>query len=299
MKKAIIQLHLAVVLAGFTGVFGRLISLNAGLITWYRLFFSGVILLVILSLAGKLKKTAPADILKIAFTGFLLGLHWVFFYGSIKYANISLGVVCFSLGSFFTAILEPLINRKKFAVPELLLSGLTLCGIVLIFGLDATHRTGIILGVISAFIVALFTIFNKRLTIQFETETITLYQMLGGCLGIGLIMPLYLYFLPVPTLLPSLPDLGYLLLLSLFCTVLMYLMITQSLRKVSAFTVNLSFNLEPLYSIIWAILLYHENRTFTWAFYAGLTLIIASVVLQMFRVMGQRQAPAMENTLGG
>ena len=281
MKKAIIQLQLSVILAGFTGVFGRLISLNAGLITWYRLFISGILLLLIMAVTNKLKRMDPLSILRIAFTGFLLGLHWLFFYGSIKYSNISIGVVCFSLGSFFTAIFEPLINRKKFSVPELLLSGLTLCGIVLIFGLDATYRLGITLGVISAIIVSFFTIFNERLTKEFDTQTITLYEMLGGCLGLTVIMPLYLYISPVHSLLPSLPDWGYLLLLSLFCTVLMYLMITQALSKLSAFTVSLSFNLEPLYSIVLAILIYKENREFTWAFYVGLTLIIVSVVLQM------------------
>src|SRR5882762_3188072 len=137
MKKALILLHLSVFLAGFTGVFGKLISLNAGLISWYRLFLSGLMLLLILAVSGKLKKIGFKDVLRIAFAGSLLGLHWIFFYASIKYANISVGVVCFSLGSFFTALLEPLINRRKFSVGELLLSGLILCGIALIFGLDA------------------------------------------------------------------------------------------------------------------------------------------------------------------
>lgn len=284
MKRALILLHLSVLLAGFTGVFGRLISLNEGLITWYRLFFSGIILLLIMLFSNRLKKISIKNIIRIGSAGCLLGLHWVFFYGSIKYSNISLGVVCFSLCSFFTAILEPIINKRKFAIQELLLSGLTLCGIILIFGLDATHRTGIILGVISSILVALFTISNERLTKKFETRTITLYEMIGGCIGLSILMPLYLYFFPVDSLLPSSKDLGYLLLLSLFCTVLMYLMITEALSKVSAFTVNLSFNLEPLYSIILAILLYHENKEFTWAFYIGLGLIITSVLLQMFRV---------------
>ncbi|MFL9484250.1 DMT family transporter [Chitinophagaceae bacterium LWZ2-11] len=284
MKRALILLHLSVLLAGFTGVFGRLISLNEGLITWYRLFFSGIILLLIMLFSNRLKKISIKNVIRIGSAGCLLGLHWVFFYGSIKYSNISLGVVCFSLCSFFTAILEPIINKRKFAIQELLLSGLTLCGIILIFGLDATHRTGIILGVISSILVALFTISNERLTKKFETRTITLYEMIGGCIGLSILMPLYLYFFPVDSLLPSSKDLGYLLLLSLFCTVLMYLMITEALSKVSAFTVNLSFNLEPLYSIILAILLYHENKEFTWAFYIGLGLIITSVLLQMFRV---------------
>ncbi|MDB5088384.1 MAG: Threonine/homoserine efflux transporter RhtA [Mucilaginibacter sp.] len=284
MKKALILLHLSVFLAGFTGIFGKLISLNAGLISWYRLFLSGLMLLLILAVSGKLKKISFKDVLRIAFAGSLLGLHWIFFYASIKYANISVGVVCFSLGSFFTALLEPLINRRKFSVGELLLSGLILCGIALIFGLDATYRTGIIMGVISAILVALYTIFNKRLTKSFNSSTITLYTMLGGCAGVTIVMPLYLHFSPVATFIPSLPDFGYLLLLSLVCTVLMYSMITTALQKISAFTVNLAFNLEPLYSIILAIIFFKENRELSVGFYAGLSLIVFSVVLQMFRV---------------
>src|SRR5687768_15121962 len=134
MKRALILLHLSVFLAGFTGVFGRLIEVNAGLITWYRLFFSAVFLLLIFRVSGRLQRESTANIIRIGLVGILLGLHWVFFYASIKFSNISIGVVCFSLGGFFTALIEPLMNNRKHSIPELVLSGLTLCGIALIFG---------------------------------------------------------------------------------------------------------------------------------------------------------------------
>ncbi len=285
MKNAFIKLHIAILLAGFTGVFGRLITLNESLLTWYRLLFSGLILLTILALSGKLTKIPFKHKLNIALAGTLLGVHWIFFYGSIKYSNISVGVVCFSLCSFFTAILAPMINRTKFSIQELVLSSLTLVGISLIFGLDATYRTGIILGFVSAILVALFTIYNERLTKKFDSQTITLYEMLGGCLGLTFILPIYLFFSPVEQYLPSAADLGWLIVLSLVCTVLMYLLLTQALRKISSFTVNLSFNLEPLYSIILAIIIYKENRSLSTAFYVGLSLIILSLALQMYRVI--------------
>jgi len=290
MKKAFIFLHLAVVLAGFTGVFGRLITLNAGLISWYRLMLSGLLLLLILAASGRLKKITFKNAVRIAAAGAFLGLHWVFFYASIKYSNISVGVVCFSLTSFFTSILAPLLNRKKFSSAELLLSGLTLCGIALIFGLDAHYRTGIILGVISSLLVAFYTIFNERLTKVFANETITLYTMVGGFTGVTLFLPVYFYLFSVKMEWPSLPDFGYLLILALFCTVLLYLMSTYALKTISAFTVNLTFGLEPLYSIILAILIFKENRELTIGFYCGLALIILSVVLQMMRVAGQHKS---------
>ena len=284
MKRAFTFLHISILLAGFTGVFGRLITMNAGLISWYRLLFSGLFLLVFLRFSGKLKRYDVSAVLKISLVGFILAVNWVFFYESIKYSNISIGVVCYSLTGFFTAVIAPLINRKKIQVAEILLSSLTLCGIALIFGLDATYRTGIIFGIISSVIGTFYTIYNERLTKTFNSETITLYTMLGGCAGLTLIMPAYLFLSPAETLLPSREALVYLLLLSLFCTVLMYLLLTKALHKISAFTVNLSFNLEPLYSILLAIVIYKENKELSAPFYCGLVLIMLSVVLQMWRV---------------
>ena len=284
MKRAFTFLHISILLAGFTGVFGRLITMNAGLISWYRLLFSGLFLLVFLRFSRKLKRYDVSAVVKISLVGFMLAVNWVFFYESIKYSNISIGVVCYSLTGFFTAIVAPLLNRKKIQFAEILLSSLTLCGIALIFGLDATYRTGIIFGVISSMIGTFYTIYNERLTKTFNSETITLYTMLGGCAGLTLIMPAYLFLSPVQTLLPSPSDLVYLLLLSLFCTVFMYLLLTKALHKISAFTVNLSFNLEPLYSIVLAIVIYKENTELSAVFYCGLALIMLSVVLQMWRV---------------
>lgn len=284
MKKAFIQLHAAVVLAGFTGIFGRLITLNEGMLVWYRMILSGLLLLLILGASGQLKRVSFRNFIWIASVGFLLGLHWLFFYGSIKYSNVSIGVVCYSLTGFFTAFLAPLLNRKKFVLSEILLSTLTLCGIGLIFSFDSEYRTGIILGVISSLLVAFYSIAAEKLAHIFTSETITTYQMIGGSIGISMLLPFYLHFFPVASLIPSTTDLVYLLLLSLFCTVLLYILVTSTLRVISAFTVNLSFNLEPVYSIILAACIFHENRELTFAFYAGLGLIILSVALQMVKV---------------
>ena len=289
MKKAFIQLHISILLAGFTGVFGKAITLNEGLLVWYRMLISGILLLVILGASQKLKAVSRKDFQRLALAGCLLGLHWIFFYGSIKYSNISVGVVCFSLTGFFTAILAPILNKKKFAASELLLSGLTLLGIGLIFSFDSQYRTGILLGVISSLLVAFDTIANERLAHSFKSEVITVYQMIGGSIGLAFLMPFYLHFFPVETMIPSWQDLGYLVMLSLFCTVLLYMLLTQALNKISAFTVNLSFNLEPIYTIALAILIYKENRELTTPFYIGLGLIILSVVLHMVKVSIQHK----------
>ena len=287
MRKALIQLHLSVFLAGFTGIFGKLINLNEGMLVWYRMAITAVSLWILFYLQGALRKMTLRNILPIGGTGVVIALHWLFFYGSIKYSNVSIGVVCFSLTSLFTALFEPIITRRRPDVVELLLSTLTLGGILLIFHFDAQYRTGIILGIISAACCALFTIFNKIHLASWDLKTITLYELSVGAGVLTLFMPLYLHFFPVATLLPDNIDWVYLLILAWVCTIGLYLLSMHALNKISAFTVNLTFNLEPVYSIILAFILFHENKELNASFYIGLSLIILSVVLQMIRVSAQ------------
>ncbi|RFZ92636.1 EamA family transporter [Mucilaginibacter conchicola] len=284
MKQAYLKLHIALVLAGFTGIFGKLITLNAALISWYRLFFSAIIMLLFFAFKGKLPATTTASKLKISFTGLLLGIHWILFYGSIKYSNVSVGVVCFALSSFFNAILGPVINKRKLSIQELLLSSLTLLGIGLIFGMDAGYRTGIILGVFSSICSALYTLYSERIVKDYDSPTFMLWQMSGGFAGLTLLMPLVLWITPVKSLIPSTPDLLWLVVLAAFCTVLLYFLINASLKQISSFTVSLTFNLEPLYTILLAVAIFKEGREFTAGFYCGLVLIISSLIFQMYRV---------------
>lgn len=280
MKKLYGLLHLAVIFAGFTGVFGKLISLNEGLLVWYRVLFSAIILLAITSLFKVKTPTTYKSKLEIAKTGLLITIHWVFFYASIKYSNISIGVVCYCLTSCFTAVLKPLVDKSRFRLSELLLSSLTLLGISLIFHFDTSFRLGIILGVISSAFAALYTIFNERLVRKYNSISINYYQMIGGVVGLGMLMPIYLYFFPIEHFIPDLKDTLYLILLSLFCTVGLYVTVTEVLKKLSAFTVNLTFNLEPIYAILIAFAFFGEGKEVNFSFYVGLLFVIASVVLQ-------------------
>lgn len=280
MKEAFIKLHISIVLAGFTGLFGKLITLNEGLLVWYRMLITAVLLFLILWGSGRLRRTSFREILKIAGTGMLLGLHWVFFYGSIKAANVSIGVVCFSLVGFFTACLEPLVIRRRMLFKEVLFSLITVAGILLIFQFDMRYRTGIIIGVISSALAALFTITNKKVGTVHSSSTMLLYEMIGGFLGLSCLLPFYLYYFPVENLLPDVHNLLYLLLLALVCTIGLYLLQIQVLKTISAFTVNLSYNLEPIYSILLAMLFFDEAKELNPAFYAGLALILLSVLMQ-------------------
>ncbi|MBC8601410.1 EamA family transporter [Parabacteroides acidifaciens] len=285
MRDAFIKLHISILLAGFTGLFGKLVTLNEGLLVWYRMLLAAVMLFLILWGSGKLKRVPFREVLKIAGTGLLLGLHWVFFYGSIKAANVSIGVVCFSLVGFFTALLEPLIIRRRLSIKEILFSLVAVCGIVLIFQFDTRYRTGIIIGVVSSALAALFTITNKKVGVRHSSSMMLLYEMIGGFLGLTCLLPFYLHLFPVETILPGMINFLYLLLLALVCTIGLYLLQIQVLKQVSAFTVNLSYNLEPVYSIILAMLFFGEAKELSFAFYAGLGLILLSVLLQTWEAI--------------
>jgi drug/metabolite transporter (DMT)-like permease len=280
MKKSYLVLHFAVILAGFTGIFGKLISLNEGLLVWYRVFFSAIILLLVLKLFKVSTAIKWKEKFNIAKIGMFITIHWVFFYASIKYSNISVGVVCYCLTSFFTAIFTPIVNRRKLNLSETLLSLLTLFGIILIFHFDSSYQLGIGLGVISSAFAALYTIYNEKLVKVYDSRLINYYQMFGGTIGLGALLPVYLHFFPVKNLIPSLEDTGYLILLASFCTVGLYILFAESLKRISAFTVNLSFNLEPVYAIILAFVFFNEGKELNLSFYVGLAFVMTSVLLQ-------------------
>ena len=284
MRKAFLQLHIAVLLAGFTGVLGRLITLNEGLLVWYRLLFSSVTLWILFYFTRKLRRISFKEFLKIFGVGLIAALHWVTFYGSIKYANVSVALVCFSAIGFFTAIFEPLVFRTRIDIWELLLGLMVIGGIYIIFHFDPQYKIGIVVGIISALLGSLFPIFNRVLLKTHSTETITVYELTGGFLALSIMLPFYLRLFPADHLIPTLSDFWWLLVLSWLCTVLAFQLSMNALKKISAFTVNLSYNLEPVYGILLAFVIYQENRELKSSFYVGLSIIILAVALQTLDV---------------
>lgn len=282
-SKAFAQLHLSVVLAGFTGLFGRLITLNEVDIVWYRMLFTSAILLVFTGLP----RLGWRRFLQLSGCGALLGLHWMLFYGSIKASNVSIGVVCFSLIGFFTALFEPLLSSKRFSWVELLFALITVGGVLCIFSFDVRYRYGIGIGTVSSAVCALYAICNKKYSVGLRSRTVLLYQMLGGLVAVSLMAPLYLLCFPsgqAVVVVPEGANLWFMLCHALFCTVGMYLLQIQALKQLSAFTVNLTYNLEPCYTIVLAFIIFGEEREINFSFYLGISLIIVSVLLQTVRV---------------
>ncbi|MEP6677481.1 MAG: DMT family transporter [Ferruginibacter sp.] len=284
MKKALIQLHAAVFLAGFTAVLGKLIGLNEGLLVWYRLLITVVTLGAILFFKKQLERIALKDALQICATGIIVALHWVTFYGSVKYSNIAVALTCFSATGFFTAFFEPMIFKTKLNAVEILLGLMAIVGIYIIFDFHPQYKTGIFFGIISAMGSALFPIFNKRFVKKFNPQTLTLYELGGGLIGLTFLVPLYLLQFPAAYYTPTLTDWVWLFVLAWFCTILAFNLQLNALKKISAFTANLTYNLEPVYGIILAFIFFKENEHLKPQFYVGLALIIGAVALQMLRV---------------
>jgi drug/metabolite transporter (DMT)-like permease len=284
MKKAFLQLHIAVFLAGFTGVLGRLITLNESVLVWYRLLIASVVLWIIFLLRREKSTASGKQILQASSIGFLLALHWVTFYAGIKISNISTALVCLSSMGFFTAILEPLMLGKRFDLIEILLGLLVIAGISIVFHFDPQYKMGIIISLISAFLASIFPILNRELIQSMQPETATRWQLSGGFFFLTLLMPVYLYYIPVGKLFPTISDWLWLFVLGIVCTVIGYDLFMKALQKISAFTVNLSYNLEPIYGIALAFLIYREDKSVSPGFYYGFCLIIAAVILQTLRL---------------
>ena len=295
MKKAFIQLHIAVFLAGFTGILGRLITLNEGLLVWYRLLISSITLWLLFLLRKRSAKIPWKDILKIAGVGAVAALHWVSFYGCIKVANVSIALICFSAIGFFTAILEPILFRVRADRGELLLGMLVILGIYLVFQFDPGYQAGIGIGLLAALLGSIFPILSRKLLKRIDFQTVTLYELTGGWVTLTLLLPVYLKLFPTTYLFPSLWDWIWLLVLSWLCTVVAMNLSMSALRKISAFTANLTYNLEPIYGIALAFLVFREDRYLSKGFYVGFGLILLAIILQMMRIMNKsKQVPIAE-----
>ncbi len=289
MKRAFLQLHVAVFFAGFTAILGKLINLNEGILVAYRMLLSAITLGAILFFRKQLIKISFSNLAKLLGVGAIIALHWVTFYGSIKYSNVSVSVTCLSAIGFFTAFFEPAITKRRIDIAEVVLGLLAIMGIYLIFDFYPQYKTGIIFGILSSMFASLFPIFNKKLLKKFSPENVTLYEMAGGFLALCALLPFYLRFFPASYFIPTSSDWLWLLILAWICTVWSFILSLSALKYISPFTANLTYNLEPIYSIILAFILFKENKFLGHGFYAGFTLILIAIVLQMKRVWDERR----------
>lgn len=288
LSSALLQLHLSILIAGFTGIFGRLITADAFVLIFYRSLLSFLMLWGVLQTAGLLQRVPRRARGRYLALGMLLGVHYACFYGSIKLSNVSVGVICLSLTALFSALLEPLLLPRRLAGRELALALVTASGIALIFGFEPQHQCGIAAGVAAALTASLYTVLSKKAGTGHDPHTLLFWEFAGALLLAGLSCPLYLTGFPLRNFLLSPSDLLWMLIFCSVCTVGLYLLYIRSVMRLSAFTVALSYNLEPVYAIALAMLIFREDRELHLGFAAGVMLVITAVALQTFFALTRR-----------
>jgi drug/metabolite transporter (DMT)-like permease len=279
ISKAYLQLHIAVFLWGFTAILGKLISLEEVPLVWWRMGITSVSLLLVPKAIQGLQSMSRKDIVTFGMIGVLVCAHWVTFYGSIKYSNVSLALSCLATASLFTSFIEPLIFKKKINLLEIILGLVVIGGFYLVFKVGQLYTVGIVMGIISAFLAALFSTLNKKYIANHNTRTITLVELTIGFLVLSIIAP-FLNFMDIGGVwIPNTYDLVYLVILALICTTLPFILSLNALKHLSVFSSNLTINLEPVYGIILAIPFFNENRDLSIEFYLGTALILSAVFL--------------------
>jgi drug/metabolite transporter (DMT)-like permease len=285
MKKALLQLHTAVFLWGFTGVLGRAITLDSTMLVWWRLLITMVSLWILYTFQGKTRKINWKAGLMISLIGTVQALHWVTFYASIKLANVTIALTCLSTTALIASLIEPLILKKRFDLVEIFLGLFAIAGILIIYNTHLQFSIGIVVGLLSAVLTVLVSVLNKKIVDVYQPEQITLYQLTGGFAGLTTLLPLFQLFFPETWSAPGGWDLLWLIILSWACTILTFFLYIRALKKISAFTMNLTLTLEPIYGIILAFLIYKENREVSQWFYAGFALIAVAVLFHMWRLL--------------
>jgi len=248
------------------------------MLVWYRMWMTALMMGVFVVLSGKMVILPIKAILHIAAISVSIALHWVLFYASIKLASVSIAMVCLSSIALFTAILEPLILKQKFETVQLFFSLLVIIGVYLMAKEQKEQVVGIVIGLVSSFFSALFTVLNKTIIHKYDSRLLSFYEIGSGFIILSLLLPLIHLFFPITTIIPTSLDWWYLFILSFFCTVVAFNLSLSSLRFLSPFTVNLAINLEPVYGIVLAFIVFKEYELLGTGFYIGASVILISVL---------------------
>lgn len=277
-KKAYLVSHFCVFLWGFTAILGKLITLNAVSLVFFRMGMAATVFLLLPTFWGNVRSFSTKDFLRFFGIGAIVCLHWLCFYGSIKLSNASIGVVLIALTAVFTAMMEPFFFQRKLIKTDLLFGLLMVPAMLLIAqSVPRGYLWGIILGVISSLLAATFSILNKKYGAEKHPFVVTWSEMTGGFLFCSIVFAGMLFWRNEPFVLPDKQNIFYLIFMVVFCTVLPFILSIWSLRHISAFTAVFLVNLEPLYGITLAYFIFHENKEMGWGFYVGAVIILASV----------------------
>lgn len=277
--KNYLHLHFLVFIAGFTAILGELISISAVSLVWYRMVIASILMLFFIKFRKINITINLKSFAKFSIAGILIALHWITFFESIKQANISIALAMFSTGAFFAALIEPLFFKRKIIWYEIFFGILIILGVLLITKAELQYINGIILGISAAFFSTLFAVINGKFVKLYSASVISFYEFVSGVVFITLFIMFFRDGFSFEFFDLSFSDKIYLFILASVCTAYSFIAVVHIMKQISPYTVVLSYNLEPIYGIILAIILFPQKEKMSTEFYIGAAIIISTVIL--------------------
>ncbi len=276
--KSYLSLHRIVFIWSFTAVLGRLITLDALPLVWFRMLFAVIFIFIYIKIKKVPIKLPKRILLKFLVAGLVIAMHWFTFFRAIKVSNVSITLACLSTGAFFTSIIEPIFFNKKVIWYEIFFGLIVVFGLTIIFNVEGKYIEGIILALISAFLSASFAVINSKFVKDYQPTVISFYELLGGVLFFSIFILgnssfNYKFFQLTSN------DFMYLMILSSVCTAYAFIASTAVMKFLSPYTVMLTINLEPIYGILLAVIIFKDKEQMSPAFYIGAAVILITVIL--------------------
>jgi drug/metabolite transporter (DMT)-like permease len=276
--KNYLHLHVLVLIAGFTAILGELISINAIPLVWFRMSIAGVLMLLFIVIKKKSLKVPLKAVVRFSIAGIIIALHWITFFAAIKASNISITLAMFSTGAFFASLIEPLFYKRKIIGYEIIFGVIVIAGVVLITQTELHYLLGIALGISSALFATLFAVLNGQFVKNYKASVISFYEFVSGVLFISIFIALTDGFDASYFQLTA-SDWTYLIILASICTAYAFIASIHVMKHITPYTLVLTYNLEPIYGILLAVIIFPQTETMQPLFYLGAGLIISTVLL--------------------
>jgi drug/metabolite transporter (DMT)-like permease len=280
-----LKLHFIVFLWGFSAILGKLVTLPAVEMVWYRSLLAAIGMGAVIFFTRGQFKVARADLLKLFGIGFIVAFHWIVFFGSARVSNVSVSLVGFATNSLWASLLDPWFNKTQIKKYEVILGMIVLTGLYIIFSFDFQYKLGLLLGISAGFTSSLFSVFNSKMVKRIPARSITFYEMIGVFLGTGVFFPFYKMLWADNhhlNLVPSGMDLLYIGVLAGVCSVYAYTVAVELMKRISVFMIQLTLNLEPVYGIIMAVIIFGQQEKMNFNFYVGTAIILGAVITYPF-----------------
>ncbi len=273
------KLHFIVFLWGFSAILGKLVVVSAADLVFYRSIFAAAGMAGVIYFTRGTFQIQRKDLGYLLLIGFIVALHWISFFGSARVSNVSVSLVGFATNSLWAAVLEPWFNKTKMKKFELVLGLVVIAGLYIIFSFDFQYKFGLFLGIVAGFTSALFSVYNSRLVKRIPARSITFYEMIGVFIATGIFLPVYKSIVPGEVFsFPSGMDLMYIAILAGVCSVYAYTVAVELMKRISVFMIQLTLNLEPVYGIVMAVIIFGQQEKMNVNFYIGTLVIMGAVV---------------------